>query len=143
MELPPNAVVFWLKSLNDEARECVNDEKNESYVEQLPKVNKVIRVAYDANHKVKLSSLGTAGDIVLRGPQVSRVQIEFILHPRTLEILLRDKSSWANTGIFQHGSAEPFAFSENVGIPRQLVLNYGKALVLHTGVPTTTSISSA
>ena len=80
-----------------------------------------------------LVTFGRRGDIVLSGSRISRVQCEILLHPKTQEILIRDKSSLRNTRVYFHSDPESLYFSDHPGIPRQLVIRHGDVVQLRMG----------
>jgi hypothetical protein len=126
-------VLFWLAPQSAPALGCLQDPANQHYVGSVPGVDGLaFAIGFNCLSRTPgcLATFGRRGDIVLSGSRISRVQCEILLHPKTQEILIRDKSSLRNTRVYYHSDPESLYFSDRPGIPRQLVIRHGDAVQL-------------
>ncbi len=69
----------------------------------------------------------------LKGHKISRIQFQIQLRPRTLEILLRDTSTYKNTKVTSMTDADSLYFSTAEDMPRQVVLRRGDSVLVSAG----------
>lgn len=130
-------VLFWLAATNDTARKSIQNEVNRDSVGLLPGLDavKAFVVAFDMDVRTPgcLLTLGREGDVQLLGSQISRIQCQIQLHPKTQEILIRDTSASKNTKVVDVTRPERLFFSKSEDVPRQVVIRVGNTIRLSMG----------
>lgn len=137
MQAAESPILFWLAPLNDKARECVNDPSNIGYVDNAPDpyVGSALVVSFESDPRIseRLLTLGRAGDVKLEGDYLSRWHIEILLHWKTWQILIRDKSPYINTKIEDPLDPGRVCFGYSGGTYRQAVIRHGDSVELSLG----------
>ena len=137
MSTPISAALFWLGPRNAVATRCVQDESNSDSVETIPDSNgqKAIAITFDKEVRApgSLLTIGLDGDVELKGHKISRNQLQIQLHLKTLEILIRDTSTYRNTRIINTTDPENLYFSTAEDVPRQVVIRHGDPILLSAG----------
>jgi hypothetical protein len=129
-------ILFWLAPRSGPALECLNNPANQHYVGSVPGMAGpafVIGFGCPSQTPECLVTLGRRADIEISGSQISTVQCQILLHPKTREILIRDKSSLQSTRVYYHSDPKSLYLSDHPGIPRQVVIRHGDAVQLRMG----------
>ena len=141
-ESGPN-VLFWLVPRSKSASKCLMDEENHLWVGKVRDCGEpAFAISLEntsSNMPGCLLTLGRNGDIIIREERVSSVAIyassdrqstdysrgvhcQILLHSKTHEIIIRDKSSTNGTEIVSMPEANKLMFNQSGYVPRQCVV---------------------
>ena len=132
MANPPSLVLCWLAPANQYTLNCMQSAANLLNTRDVPgHGRKALPVAVDKDDTpTPLLTLGHEGDVKLYGPEISRIQFQFQLHPDTREIILRDTSTHRNTKVVNTTDPASLYFSSADGIPRQVVVRHNDQIIV-------------
>lgn len=127
--------LFWLTPKNDNAVACLQLPAVRGYVETMPgpygQEGLVVSTEIESTTQGCLLTFGRQGDIELSGHDISGIHIQILLHHRTAEILIRDKSTNRNTSVRSPSNADDLKFSTTG--TRQVVIRPTDNVVIGLG----------
>lgn len=130
-------VLFRLAARNIAALKSIQNEVNRDSVGLLPGLNpsEAFIIAFDRDVQTpgSLLTLGREGDVQLLGSQISRIQCQIQLNPKTQEILIRDTSASKNTKVVNFMNPESLFFSRSEEVPRQVVIRVSDTIHISMG----------
>ncbi|KKZ66658.1 hypothetical protein EMCG_00221 [[Emmonsia] crescens] len=111
--VPHPQALFSLVPLNGNAQAVINHPANihllSSFTDNLHNTHVVLNVGFHigSDARYTLATLGRNGDITVDGPNISRIQCSFEVHPESDVVMLYDESNSQTTQVFGK-SAMPF-----------------------------------